>query len=222
MSPRRKPKKSKQPRTTGPHRTPPTTRPPLPPSEQPERPGCWHGLLNWHSRAVRWIVGIVGFAAALAGALALLPELSISSEDLQGSKNPISAPFTLANEGLIPVHDVSYDCTLDHVEGIVAIGPNEPFRRTLIHNVTIVYVGIKAPYLAKPDQVTLPCNLEYGVPRVRAKSVTVAHMTVAVQYTPWLLPNWTFFRRRKAVGFVTYPEGPDSTYRWFPDPPGRP
>lgn len=97
------------------------------------------------------------------------------------------------------------------------MGPNEPMRPMLLANLTLSYVEETAAYLARPDRVMLPCD--FGArPWIRAEGISVARMTVAVHYTPWGLPNWKPFRRRKAAGFATFVE-PDSTYRWFPVQP---
>ena len=164
-------------------------------------------------------MGLVGLAAAIAGALSLLPQLAISPEDPRGSKNPLSVPFTLTNESMVPVRNVLFDCTFHNVVGRVAFGADAELRDTTIEGLTLSYAHDTVAYLVRPDRTIMPCGYRDGEPWVLMEAVTWARMTIAVHYTPFLLPNWEVFRRRKAVGFVTFRDR-DSTYRWFPTEPG--
>ena len=176
--------------------------PPRPPSttlgEESSAPqaGCRRAI-----RIAGWLLGAVGLLASLA---TLFPSLAGTAEIPLISEDPLSSPFTVKNEGIVPLHHVTAVCVADTVKaanGMSAKG-------------NIIGSPRPRPWLFPGDVVAVSCydqrwinpQIDFGAP------ITSAHVTIKLTYSPPWLP----FRITRSLGFATV-EGQHGALRWVPD-----
>jgi len=59
-------------------------------------------------KAWKTILYILGIFAVMSGAMSFLPKISVIPSEPLDAPNPFSAPFIIYNEGILPIHSVSY------------------------------------------------------------------------------------------------------------------
>jgi hypothetical protein len=164
----------------------------------------------------KWLVGVAGGAAtafgALTGALSILPRLTIVPENMETPlRYPLSEPFVVKNEGMIPVWDVNWYCELFRVGGLLG------GRRGYLGGI-IIPGGESFRSIEPGDAISIPCT-KGGLPMtpLLPDSTTGAIITLGLTFRPWLLPNWNIFVRSREATFAGFRDNL-GVFHWSANP----
>ncbi len=138
----------------------------------------WIRTLEWAIAIGGIVVGILGFLLNYA------PKLSVAISGSLQAANPMATAFVLANEGLVPVHDIVAACGAPQFKmgkWEVASDPDARF----------VLPESKAEILSPGHTMTLPCGHLMGPNNggpIPPGAITKAEITIIVDYRPDWLP----------------------------------
>ena len=147
---------------------------------------------------------MIGIGLALIGGISafydLSPQISLSPLQLLDTGDPFSAPFFVANEGYLPIEDVSAKCEikLAHLEGATV-------------KETKVYDSIDVARKILPgEKFTVKCRFREEIGMGSTKDADIA---IAIAYQPFFIP----IERHRKFRFVTA-RGSDGAWQWLPQP----
>ncbi|MFL6310533.1 MAG: hypothetical protein ACJ71W_00375 [Terriglobales bacterium] len=129
--------------------------------EQPKTREVEHQSTKF-SRFVKFSLGFLAVAGALAsilGILAFMPRLSIEATGSIRPRDPMSTIFSIGNDGLLPLHDVHASCIVNDIR-------NKSNQR--VSNVTMEVKGADAEILSQDQKMALPCS---GMLNARSSAV---------------------------------------------------
>jgi len=114
----------------------------------------------------------LGMISAIAGVLTLIPRVSLEISGSRQPTSPMRTVFSLANDGLLPVHDVNVTCGVDKLVNEYGGG---------ISGIGFQFPESHADTLSPSQKMSLPCDRIIDMGSV---AVTSAKMTVFVTYRP--------------------------------------
>jgi hypothetical protein len=179
--------------------------------------------LGWiwrHSQAALIWGGVL---VTLAGAFFLLPRVTIEPSGPYDPSNPTPLIFTIANTNIVPLRNVQAGIGLCYIaikddvtlkgKGAGDIGPDA------CNGPSIVKLNITAWFVKWLDvDEKFQIAIEEGIKVDARKQIDNANFTIAVVYTPWLMPS--FWRNTKEFRFVTKKLSDGKIY-WTPIPLNR-
>jgi hypothetical protein len=125
--------------------------------------------------SVRWWkvpVSVVVFLSTVAGALTLIPRISIQASGSLRPNDPMGTAFVITNNGLLPIHNVEIDCHVNRLttkDGLV-------LENMRAGNLPRSHADLLSP----GAQMTTPCaNAVTG-----ASNADEATMTVVARFRP--------------------------------------
>ncbi len=176
-----------------------------PPQRQAPRSSSKEGRLKRTARIVKtffratWkafavIAVLIGFAGAV---LQLTARISVSPLSPLNSQNALSTPFTISNDGYLPILNVKYECEIS----AVGENPTAALLKNSVGNkgvVAAIWPGEKSPVSCNPSA------------ELSAK-ISRAYVTVAVSYETQFLPG----RWDRKFRFAAIPNS-DGGFVWIP------
>jgi hypothetical protein len=179
---------------------PPPPRPPLvvygaPQPPEPSRP--------WWRKTSAGVYGFLALVGLLISLAALVPALSGSADDPLFPSDPLSAPFHVRNEWLLPLRHLVAVCVLNEVT----------FAGGLIADDKIGNPVNSREWLSPRDDMAVSCWVHgWDAPNFAVDRITSARITIRVSYMPPLLP----FHRTKFLTFRTVMDQAQR-FHWLPD-----
>jgi hypothetical protein len=157
--------------------------------------------LRFSARSVGWVVGVAVTVLSL-GTFGW-PRLSASSLTSLDPKNPFATPFTISNDGWLPLYDVTYSCTVEEMiyRGRRLMWDAEASRNEIF------------PALRMNQKATCQCSF-FMRPPAAETNITA---TLDVSYRPFPAPASWGWRARKRFRFKTA-AGADGNLYWLPQP----
>ena len=122
----------------------------------------------------------LGILSAVAGVLTLIPRLSLEISGSRQPTSPMQTVFSLANDSLLPVHDVIVTCHLDKWEA----------KNMEMQGIGFQFPESHAEVLSPSQRMSLPCDRI-----IEGRTTTTAKMTIKVTYRPdyvWWLRHIEF------------------------------
>jgi len=104
------------------------------------------------------LFGITGTLASIVGILAFLPRISIEAQGSIRAHDPFGTVFYLSNDSILPIHDISVLCGLDHLRQPGTMAENLAYDDPSLH----------AKLLSPGQKMTLNCHSAFT-------TKTVAH-----------------------------------------------
>jgi hypothetical protein len=196
--PKKQPKQAKQQEK----KTPPQekTRRAVPPAPPPPSAPARH---PWWRRAIRVIGSVLGGITLLASLISLWPPLSVSIDEPIDPKDPLSRPFLIRNDWLLPLFQVGGECFVNdlHAEG------NVRMKNTIIQSTS----GRR--WLPAGREFPISCwDEDWAMPSGYLPPIQVARITITIKFSP----PWVPIALRRSFGFRTVIEL-DGDLRWIPD-----
>jgi hypothetical protein len=153
--------------------------------------------LSWTLSTLAAVVGILGFL------MTLYPRLTVMTSGPSDDKNPLSASFTISNDGYLPAYSVVAQCMV----GEISMG------RPFTGGGTLVPIGSpqwKEPRLYPGAKMAIPFSNCFIVPN---EVLTGAHVGLLVTYRPLLWP----FKRQLITVYTARSIGNGHFY-WYTGP----
>lgn len=125
-------------------------------------------------QVVKWISIAVLICTLLSGLMTFAPVLTVDVGVPRDPNNPLSYPFIVSNDMIVPLFGVTISCRYDEVK---FEGEETVDTKTLGSEETLSLMG---PY----QKTTAPCQRGVNI-TTPLKSATV---TIAVSYSPFLSP----------------------------------
>jgi hypothetical protein len=122
------------------------------------------------------LLGALGLLGTLVGIAGAFPRLSVNTQGSVRTHDPFGTVFYLSNDGVLPLHDITYGCRVDE---LVAKGMN-------LQNMLAFDSRRSDPVLSPDRPMTLDCHqyieLDGSLPSL--------HATITVHYRPSFIPWW--------------------------------
>jgi len=163
--------------------------------------------------AVITICTLLGGFAAL---VAFLPRISVAVQSPTNPDDPFSSPFTLRNDGFLPLYDIESACA---IRSAVATPISHPNAIQQIQGDSNYGTLFQDPHFAtstlEPDQtIDVPCAYTWFA----GQKVKSADMAIVVFFKPSRLP-WP--RRKKIFPFLLATDPETNQLRWLSTGSGR-
>lgn len=159
--------------------------------------------LQWKIRPwIRWtaVLLIISVLSDLGGVLGLSPRFQVTAQAPLDPGNPLSTPFTISYDGLLPVRNVRVACLPNFTWN--SQGKNGDASKRYWLNLTearFLPDSTPLPWVARGTEWTSGCVnregpvLSFGRP-MRTADGDVADLTVEVEYTAFFRPTRKLFR----------------------------
>jgi hypothetical protein len=177
----------------------------IPPQPPPEKKGCL-GLISW------WIVWLSTVVGGIVAIVEFWPRPEVTHTDSADPQSPFSVSFTISNNGLIPlsnvsaelaVRDITYDTITIRAYGTIP-GDGKPafFLSKQWGN----------HYLYRDNRFTIsPDETDFGTFKAPNHGHLIgAHIGVTVNYSPWFIPK----KMHKEFRYKAYRQT-NGTISWF-------
>jgi hypothetical protein len=143
------------------------------------------------------VVGILGFL------MTAFPRITVTTSGPSDDKNPLSASFTVSNDGYLPVYSVATRCLL----GEISLGKPFSGGGTLV---TLGSPSWNEPRLDPGAKMTVPFSNCFIMPN---DALTGAHVGMLVTYRPLF---WV--RKRRVSSVFTARNIGNGHFYWYNGP----
>lgn len=143
------------------------------------------------------IGGGITFLSAVAAVLTLLPRLSVEVSGSRDPHDPLKTVFSLSNDGILPIHDVTPICQVDNwanTAGYSVVGGGK-----------FIFQESHVDILEPTQKISLQCDRVIG----SAYPTTRAEFSIGAQYRP----DWVWWHRQTFFGFKAQ-QADDGSWVW--------
>lgn len=144
---------------------------------------------------------------ALLAAIALFfefsPKIAVSLDQPLDLSDAFSSPFMVANDGYLPLNEVSARCALNQVD----------FARNRFKNIVVAsHIDIAAEMLPG-EKLTVKCRFRETIGVADSDTFENADISIAIEYRLWFWPN----KRQREFRFISA-HASDGSWHWLPQP----
>lgn len=151
---------------------------------------------RWLMLSIKIITGLIAILGLVVTLYSLSARVAVTSDSPINPEKPFSSPFTVSNQGILPIYNVLFSSTLRNVKwkdgGIVNIRTKTdaaPIKRINAGEATTTFCKF-LPYRAKIESADIEVEINYR-------------------------PAYLFWSRRSSIRFGTVKES-NGTLRWLP------
>jgi len=133
-----------------------------------------------------WIVA--GILATIGGVLSLLPKVVVYAGAPLDPSQPFTTPFTISNEGYLPIHDVTFRCRIRRAQA-------EDGAAIIAYEKGISPTGFAVPLITPGEKSTVACPFpfEFNAPFAGAD----------FDFVVVFRPDWLLWHQEKSFRFGT-------------------
>ncbi|MFY9854081.1 MAG: hypothetical protein WAK26_09420, partial [Terracidiphilus sp.] len=139
----------------------------------------------------------------------MLPRISVTPQSATNPDDPFATPFTVKNDGFLPLYDVKSECAIRQVQ---LLQINTPYVLTVVepkaYGFRLIDPRFAASVLDPNSTIDMACPFQ----RVENKKVKNANIALIVSFRPSILP---WLRQEKFYPFVTGTDQITGQIHWF-------
>ena len=156
---------------------------------------------KWIDRPWRLIVAVSVILTIIVSFLSLSPSIVVLPAQPLDIKDPMTTPFVVTNESLLPIHSVEILC-----------GVNKVYSSKMTSGVESLSLGYAKPPISiilhkEQETFFIPPIFNFKAP------IDTGDITVDISYRP----DFLFWRKHHSIRFVTVKDS-SGIVRWYPKP----
>jgi hypothetical protein len=107
----------------------------------------------------------LGILSIIAGLLTLIPRIQLEVTGSLDSSAPMRTVFSISNDGLLPIHDITATCYVDSLTNTFGMG---------MDNIGVRFPESKAAMLSPSQKMALPCNRVVNITNTATAKMTIS------------------------------------------------
>jgi hypothetical protein len=155
-------------------------------------------------RSRRWLkmpLATLAIISTIAGALTLIPRVSLEIGGSLEPHSPLKTVFMLSNESLLSIHDIEIEC---HISKVIYENNNQ------VGDLVVDWPNIRTDTLSAGQKMSLPCDdVSSALFGITTAPVSSAIIGVSVIYRP----DFSFWHRRTSFPLEAQ-KAADGTWIW--------